>query len=127
MVPENTTLPTWRIVTASQISSTSFMSWLLSTTDVPSRTSRSRSVRTWRVPAGSSERRRLIEEQQPRRAEEGSGKAETLAHTRRVSRDRPVGVVCEPRLFERVAHRPSLEPAAASVQSRNELEVLATR
>src|SRR3954464_10184532 len=97
--PWNTTDPVRMIVTLSQMSSTSSMSWELSRTVRPLAARRLISARMSRMPAGSrplagsaqARRAGLVEDQEMRLAQEARGDAEALPHAERVLADAIVG------------------------------------
>ena len=75
------------IATRSQSSCTSGSWWLDSSTVIPSSARRRMSSRMSRMPRGIESGRRLVEDQEPRRPQQGGGDPEPLAHSVRVAAD----------------------------------------
>ena len=114
--------PALMIATRLQSSSTSFMRWLESSTVMPlvgqRADQRAHVAHARRVEPGCG----LVEQQEPRAADQRPGDAEALAHAVGVAADailRPVGEI------DGVERRVDLRARVAAVQRRDELEVLA--
>ena len=121
MVPWKATAPRFMIVTLSQISSTSAMSWELSSTVSPLAASRLTSARMSRMPAGSRPLAGSSSTSSLRLAQQAGRDAEALAHPVGVAADLAVGPVGQVDDLEDLLEQAGPD---AAVEEREALEVL---